>query len=170
MKLPTISDCYQIWDKYEMPENIRAHTRAVARVADAVASEIARQGVSVDVELVNRGALLHDIAKLRGIQCGKDVHHTDQGAAIVLQEGFSSRLAEVVRLHGLDEFSFDLSIEEQIVNYADRRVVHDRIVSLEERLQDLHVRYSAAARIIEKKRPLYRGFERKYHLRVFEWP
>lgn len=149
-----------------MPENIRAHTRTVARVVDTVATHIIARGLAVDQELVNRGALLHDIAKLRGIQGGKDVHHTDEGAAIVLQEGFGGRLADVVRHHGLDEFSFDLSIEEQIVNYADRRVVHDKIVSLEERLRDLSARYPHAAQTIEEKRPLYQEFEERYGLDV----
>ena len=142
-----------------MPENIRAHTRSVTRVADAVAAAIAVQGIAVDTELVNRGALLHDIAKLRGIQGGKDVHHTEEGAVIILQEGLASRLADVVGNHGLEKFSFDLPIEDQIVNYADRRVVHATIVPLEERLQDLRTRYPDAVQTIAKKRPLYREFE-----------
>jgi chromosome condensin MukBEF ATPase and DNA-binding subunit MukB len=31
--------------------------------------------------------------------------------------------------------------EEEVVNYADKRVMHDRIVSLEERFSDLKERY-----------------------------
>lgn len=147
-----------------MPKNIRAHTLTVTRVADAVALAIARQGVEVDKDLVNRGALLHDIAKLRGIQGGKDMRHTEEGGALVLQEELPARLADVVRHHGTEAFSFDLPIEEQIVNYADRRVVHDTIVSLEERLRDLLARYPRAARTIEEKRPLYSEFEERYGL------
>ncbi|HCE87249.1 MAG: hypothetical protein A3C00_02055 [Candidatus Jacksonbacteria bacterium RIFCSPHIGHO2_02_FULL_44_25] len=162
--LPSIHKCRDLWDKYKMPENIRAHTLSVARFADAVAAHLVAQGIAVDKELVNRGALLHDIAKLRGIQGGKDVHHTDEGAAILGEEGWGGRLAEVVRHHGLEEFSFDLPIEDQIVNYADRRVVHDRIVSLEERLADLSKRYPGALKIIDEKRPLYVEFEERYHL------
>ncbi len=158
--LPSIEQCRELWDKYEMPENIRAHTRAVARVADLVASQIASQGVAVDLELVNRGALLHDIAKLRGIQGGREVRHTKEGGKIIMQEGLEKRLAEVVGNHGTEDFSFDLPIEDQIVNYADRRVAHDRIVLLEERLRDLLARYPNAARAIAEKRPLYEEFER----------
>lgn len=168
-KLPTLQECYALCGKYEMPENIRAHTRAVARVADAVAAHLASHGIVLDEELVNRGAFLHDIAKFKGIQGGKDVHHTDEGAAIILQEGWGERLAEVVRHHGLEEFSFDLPIEDQIVNYADRRVVHDKIVSLEERLQDLSRRYPHAARVVAEKRPLYLEFEERYGLTKIEF-
>ncbi|MBI4360135.1 MAG: HDIG domain-containing protein [Candidatus Jacksonbacteria bacterium] len=162
--LPTPEQCYALWDKYEMPANIRAHTRAVARVADLVALHIASQGIAVDKELVNRGALLHDIAKLRGIQGGKEVRHTDEGAEIVMLEGFGKRLADIVRRHGTGTFSFNLPIEDQIVNYADRRVLHDKIVSLPERLADLAKRYPGAREIIEESRPLYEEFEKMYNL------
>jgi putative nucleotidyltransferase with HDIG domain len=162
MEFPSQEQCIALWDKYKMPENIRTHTRAVARVADKVAAVIAAQGVAIDLDLVNRGALLHDIAKLKGIQGGSEVRHTVEGGKIIEQEGLGRRLAEVVRNHGLEEFSFDLPIEDQIVNYADRRVVHDTIVSLEERLADLKARYLGAREIIEQKRPLYEEFERRH--------
>ncbi len=164
MQLPSQKQCVALWDKYEMPANIRAHTRVVARVADAVAAHIAGQGVLVDLDLVNRGALLHDIAKLKGIQGGSEVRHTIEGGKIIEQEGFGRRLAEVVRNHGLEEFSFDLPIEDQIVNYADRRVVHEKLVSLDERLADLQVRYPNATRIAQEKRRLYIEFENFYQL------
>ena len=166
--LPSIHKCRDLWDKYKMPENIRAHTLSVARFADAVAAHLTAQGIAVDKELVNRGALLHDIAKLRGIQGGKDVHHTDEGAAILGEEGWGGRLADVVRYHGTEDFSFALPIEDQIVNYADRRVVHDKIVSLEERLADLAKRYPGAREIIEEKRPLYAEFEERYESHKIE--
>jgi hypothetical protein len=58
-----------------------------------------------------------------------------------------------------------LPIDDQIVNYADRRVVHEKIVSLEDRLLDLLARYPHNARVIEEKRPLYREFEKRYGLK-----
>ena len=47
-------------------------------------------------------------------------------------------------------------------------MVHDTIVSLEDRLQDLLSRYPAARAVIEKKRPIYEEFERKYGLEKVE--
>ena len=38
--------------------------------------------------------------------------------------------------------------EEEVVNYADKRVRHDQIVSLEERFQDLKNRYGKDQRSI----------------------
>ena len=39
--------------------------------------------------------------------------------------------------------------EEEIVNYADKRVMHDRIVSLEERFSDLKERYGRIQRAMD---------------------
>jgi hypothetical protein len=53
------------------------------------------------------------------------------------------RVGEVVAQHiwlGKEADPLTLS-EEEIVNYADKRVMHDRIVSLEERFNDLKDRY-----------------------------
>jgi hypothetical protein len=42
----------------------------------------------------------------------------------------------------MKNFSAEGPLEErEIVHYADKRVMHDRIVSLEERMEDLVVRY-----------------------------
>ena len=145
-----------------MPENIQVHTRAVVEVADAVAAAIEKKRHAVNKELVNRGALLHDIAKIISIKKKREVRHTKVGAQIIEQEGFPKKLADIVCNHGLDEFSDALTLEEQIVNYADKRVMHDTIVSLKERMDDLKVRYPAAAEVVEKKLPLYEEFEKKY--------
>ena len=48
-----------------------------------------------------------------------------------------------------EDIDFDLSAEErEIVFYADKRVMHDRIVSLDERVADLVRRYGINERIV----------------------
>jgi hypothetical protein len=39
--------------------------------------------------------------------------------------------------------------EEEIVNYADKRVMHDRIVPLEERFSDLKARYGQDQKAVD---------------------
>jgi hypothetical protein len=53
------------------------------------------------------------------------------------------RVSEVVAGHIQVSKEMDPSVvsEEEVVNYADKRVRHDRIVSLEERFNDLKDRY-----------------------------
>jgi hypothetical protein len=54
------------------------------------------------------------------------------------------RVGEVVAEHILLSKRKDATFvsEEEVVNYADKRVQHDRIVSLEERFNDLQDRYA----------------------------
>ena len=163
MNLPTPEQCYALWDTHEMLDNIKEHSRQVGRVARRVAEHIKAQGVvSVDVDLAESGAFLHDIAKSITIQKGGS--HSKMGRKIVLEEGYSEALGNVVLKHGLNVFGEGLTIEEQIVNYADKRVRHDEIVTLEERFEDLKKRYADKDGTITAKQPLFEEFEKKYHL------
>lgn len=162
MKLPTQEECKILWDKYGVLPNIREHVTQVARVAGAVAAHIEKHGAPVNRELVNRGALLHDIAKTITLQKGGS--HSKLGREIVLQEGYDERLGNIILKHGLNIFGVGLTLEEQIVNYSDKRVRHEKIVSLHERMGDLKMRYPDSAQAIDAKLPLYREFEERYEL------
>lgn len=162
MKLPTQKECKILWDKYGMLENIREHVTQVARVADAIAAHIEKHGILVNKELVNCGALLHDIAKTITLQKGGS--HSKLGKEIALKEGYDEALGIVILQHDLNIFEPELTIEAQIVNYADKRVKHEKIVSLHERMGDLKMRYPDSTQAIDAKLPLYREFEERYEL------
>lgn len=167
--LPTKQECDRLWDKYEMPDHIRAHTRQVTNVAKKVAKHIKNQGYPVDIVLVERGALLHDIAKIISIKDKSKGYHTDIGAQIVRKEGYASELADIVLHHVVNSFDSNLTLEQQIVNYADRRVTHDKVVSVQERIDYLKTQNPDRALLIDEKLPLYLQFERKYHLDHLEY-
>jgi putative nucleotidyltransferase with HDIG domain len=128
-------------DEYAMFDNIRAHSLMVARVAYILLQRLAdspKASSTVPSEnLVLAGALLHDIAKTPCLENGCD--HARQGRDICLELGYPE-VAEVVREHViLTEFSitrYDNGnfLAKELVYYADKRVRHDEIVSLEERL------------------------------------
>ena len=61
-------------------------------------------------------------------------------------------------------FDWKLGLEEQIVNYADKRVKHQQIVSLGDRINDLKERYPKSVDLIEAKLPYFIEFEKKYGL------
>lgn len=164
MKLPTQQQCFDLWDKYQMPENIKEHSKKVTLVADAVANHLEKQGVGVNKELANRGALLHDIAKIIAVNANAEVRHAAMGAEIAEKENLGSKIAEIIRKHYLTGFNNQCTIEELIVNYADKRVTHDKIVPLRERLDYIYNNYPRAAEAVRKKREEYFEFERKYQL------
>lgn len=124
-----------------MLDNIRAHSTMVARVAHVLLQGLADSSNPphpLSKKLVLAGALLHDIAKTPCLKNHCD--HAKHGRDICLELGYPE-VAEVVREHViLMDFSlirYDKGnfLAKEIVYYADKRVRHDEIVSLEERLE-----------------------------------
>lgn len=128
--------------EYAMLDNIRAHSLMVARVSSALFQNLSERAEQKEKlpsrELVLAGALLHDIAKTPCLESRCD--HAKKGRDICLELGYPE-VAEVVREHViLTEFSRTryqkgIFYAKEIVYYADKRVRHDEIVSLEERLE-----------------------------------
>lgn len=125
-----------------MLDNIRAHSLMVARVAQVLHRGLAETNKSIphlpSEDLVVAGALLHDIAKTPCLKNRCD--HARHGRDICLDLGYPE-VAEVVREHViLTEFSvtrYDSGhfLAKELVYYADKRVRHDEIVSIEVRLE-----------------------------------
>lgn len=144
-RIPSQEECDQLLSQYNMLPNIIDHSRQVMRVSLAITDHL-QTAVSIDRNLVLAAALLHDITKTRALKT-KEKH--DQSGAELLQSLGFCRVAEIVRQHvALEDFDPEGRLEEQeIVNYADKRVMHDRIVSLPERMKDLIERYGATEEI-----------------------
>ncbi len=136
--IPTKEECFRLWDGYKMPPNIRRHTLQVARIAVFMAKKLKEKGIDIDVTLAERGALLHDIDKILTL---KNDRHGEVAEKILLRRGYP----EIAKIASRHRFRYirepDLTWEEKVVNYADKRVKHDRIVSLDERFTDLLLRY-----------------------------
>jgi len=137
---PTVRECFRLMDEYAMLDNIRAHSVLVGRVAERLACDLAGSGAAVRVEVAVAGALLHDIAKTSCLQSGND--HAAEGAAICRRHGFDE-LVEIVGEHVVlvDGVLPECCNEKEIVYYADKRVKHDLIVDLDERLQYILIHY-----------------------------
>lgn len=135
-------------DRFEMFDNIRGHSFVVARVAEALVDGLHRTGKSPgplpNKEEVIVGALLHDIAKTLCIKT--DCRHAEIGRQICLDLGYPE-LSEIVAEHVvLKNFAIDLYARgifgtKEMVFYADKRVRHDQVVSLDGRLLYILERY-----------------------------
>jgi putative nucleotidyltransferase with HDIG domain len=142
---PDRKACETLFDEYRMPENVREHTRQVAKVAVYLANALRRSGEIVDVGLVESASLLHDIA--RAVEFSDDplwpllkarygeTDHKLLGAKIM--EKYPG-LSTIIRKHGYASVITDPPVtwEEKIVNYADKRIAHTGIVSLDERFSE----------------------------------
>jgi uncharacterized protein len=144
-------------EEYRMLPNIRRHSVVVAQVAWLLVEGFRENGVPplvLDRELVVAGALLHDIAKTPCLQTGCD--HARAGAEICARLGYPE-IACIVEEHVLLRDHDDLRRQQgiftarEIIYYADKRVRHEEIVSLDDRLEYILERYSAGVPDIERR-------------------
>jgi uncharacterized protein len=164
--LPTRKECFDIINKYHVPPNIVKHSLATAKLAVFLAEKLKEKDTAVDVELVERACLLHDVARICEVKesdynnIGMTVTEQQKTAWDKLKTEYKAAghedtsykllkeqypvLALAIKKHRylslLDENDRPDTWEEKIVYYADKRVMHERIVSLKERLDDAHQR------------------------------
>jgi putative nucleotidyltransferase with HDIG domain len=138
--IPTREECLRLMGKYGMLENIISHSLEVAKVALFISSELNKRGQRIDLGLVEAASLLHDLTKTECLKTKED--HARTGSQLLRGMGYE-RIGEIVAQHiWLGATGDPLKVtEEEVVNYSDKRVMHDRFVSLEERFSDLKERY-----------------------------
>jgi uncharacterized protein len=138
--VPTIEECYVLMDEFRMLENIREHSIVVARVAEFIGTGLIKAGVAIALEKAIVGALLHDIGKTICLEHGGD--HAQLGREICLERKLHE-VADIVGEHvRLQDFRPEAKIsEKEIVYYADKRVNHSAVVTLEERVRYILDRY-----------------------------
>ncbi len=123
-----------------MLENIVVHSLQVCRVGMCLVDHLKAQRIHLDGQLVQAAALLHDITKTRSFKT--EENHALTGSQHLTDSGFPE-VGDLVRQHvRLDDYSEPKKLAEaEIINYADKRVLHDRIVSLDERMSYIMERY-----------------------------
>lgn len=123
-EVPTAAECQAILADQAVEPRIVRHSRKVAEIAAKLSAALISAGLRLDSELVQAGALLHDVAK-------GQTKHASTGASILRRMDFD-RVADVVAAH-TDIGSFDRLDERAIVYLADKLVCGEEIVTLQER-------------------------------------
>jgi len=175
-RIPDIDECFRLMEQYGMLPNIRHHSIVVARVtwqlidalqrSDLLSAPVPDQGLSV------AGALLHDIAKTTCLADGCD--HAEVGAEICRLHGYTGIariVAEHVILQGHDpqRYRRGLFTAREVVYYADKRVRHEEIVSLDERLDYILEHYGRNDFLLHEliRKNFVRCVELEHHLFSF---
>ncbi|PIN77131.1 hypothetical protein COV16_07280 [Candidatus Woesearchaeota archaeon CG10_big_fil_rev_8_21_14_0_10_34_8] len=178
MKLPTRQQAESYFDKYKVPNNVKLHCFKVNKVSVFLAEKLIAKGENINLEIVDRLSLLHDIFKAIVIDnlekpsekfnyqpdkekvefwnnmkiTYKGMHETQ-----LFYELFKDEFPEFSELvynfgkHSI--FTSGKTREEQITHYADWRVFLDDIVPLKERIDDLFRRYNGL--ILSKGKELW---------------
>ncbi len=146
-KLPTKEQALHFLRKVGCRENIVRHAEAVSTLAMEIALACRENGYNVDLELVEIGALLHDIGRART----HSVHHAVAGAEIAESLGLPEPLISVIKRHvggGIGprearklgwpkDIYVPQSLEEKIICYADKLIVGSRRVSIDKSIRSL---------------------------------
>lgn len=136
--VPDRRTCLEIIAASDMLPHIRQHSLAVCRVAVTLARCLNDNGGHYDIAEIEAAALLHDITKTRSLITGEN--HSLSGAATVAARGYHG-VADIIRQHVTPDSDGCSISAAEIVSYADKRVLHDRVVTLHERFAYLKIRY-----------------------------
>jgi putative nucleotidyltransferase with HDIG domain len=140
MKIPSKHECYRLICEMKMLDHIVAHSLQVCRVAVHLVDQLAAGQTRVNRDLVQASALLHDITKTRSFKTREN--HAFTGAQLLSSLGYAEVGAIVGQHVKLNQyFKSDTPTEAEIVNYADKRVLHDRVVSLDKRMRYIQEKY-----------------------------
>ena len=132
--IPTRGECEAILATQSVEPTQVRHSRKVAEVAERIALALARGGLSLNLDLVRAGALLHDLAKGRP-------DHAAVGAEILRSMNFP-QVAQVVSMHTDLNFSGGRLDESAIVYLADKLVRGENVVTIDQRFAPALARFS----------------------------
>jgi len=125
--IPSGAECAEILAGQHVTQPVIRHSRMVANIALRLAHALHRTGMRLNMDLVQAGALLHDLAKGRP-------DHAVLGASILRAMDFL-RVAEIVGAHTDLQFSRSTLDERAIVYLADKLVRGEDLVTITQRFQ-----------------------------------
>jgi uncharacterized protein len=134
-------------EAHGMLPNIRAHSITVCRFAVALAQAANDGGCDFDLRAIEAAALLHDITKTRSLETGEN--HARTGACLLRELGYAS-VADMVEEHVTPTDHGGELTAGELLSYADKRVLHDRVVSIDERFGYLYERYGRDEHAVER--------------------
>jgi putative nucleotidyltransferase with HDIG domain len=148
--IPAIDTCLELMERYNMLGNIKLHSIVVAKVAHLIARGLKNEGLDISIEKATAGALLHDIGKTISLETRDD--HAKIGRDICMKHHFNE-IANIVAEHVIlkDYSIYGEYSEREVVYYGDKRVNHDRIVSLKEREIYILDRYGGNAEGLRRR-------------------
>ena len=166
--LPDREFAIDLLKELKIPLSVRRHSEKVADKAMEIANKITK--VKVDKNLIEIGALLHDIGRTKT----HGFSHALIGGKILRERGFSDKLAKICETHilggldiedakrlGLPEKNYlPVSLEEKIICLADKHLAGTREVTIKERFNRWFQKYGRS-QILLKSRERIRKIQKE---------
>jgi uncharacterized protein len=152
-KLPSPQTALKLLSESGCSKRVIAHCKAVSDLAVKFANSYKQNGVNVDVDLVEIGALLHDIGRSKT----HNVNHAIVGVEIARSLDLPQLIISIIERHvgggiSADEAEklgwpvknyFPTTLEEKIVSYADKLIEGLKVVPIEKTLHNLSLELGA---------------------------
>jgi len=158
----THCEALELLEKYNCNNFILEHSFVVNKFAVELTKKLKSKGIKIDVDLVDIGSLLHDIGMSKTGIGGKE-DHVIIGKKIVEKEGIKE-ISKIVGNQGLFSIFNENKLktwEEKIVLYSDKRVEKDKVVDLNEGLENLKRKHPKYKELIRKANPLLKNLEKE---------
>lgn len=163
--LPSRRQALKILREVGCSPSIIQHCETVSRLAVKIAETYRKHGITVDLKLVEIGALLHDI----GRATTHGIDHGIIGAEIARSKHLPEPIAQIIERHPLagiaaqeaQQFGLPIkdylphTIEEKIVMYADKRISGPCRVTIEVTLRQLSKSLGSNHPVIQRLRQIH---------------
>jgi uncharacterized protein len=144
-KLPSSQTALKLLSEAGCSKRVIAHCKAVSALAVKFAEACKKNGLDVDVELVEVGALLHDIGRSKthgvdhavvGVGIAKSLNLPEPIVSIIERHIGGGIAAEEAKDLGLPvKDYFPATLEQKLVAYADKLIEGSRVVPIERTLE-----------------------------------
>jgi uncharacterized protein len=162
-KLPSREQALQLLHEHQCPVEVISHCEAVAKLALETANALKERGLKIDSELVEVGALLHDIGRSKT----HTVHHAVVGAEIAEAAGLPDSVISIIKRHvggGItaseakklgwpEDVYVPVTLEEKVVSYADKLIENSKRTPVKRTIEKLSKELKSEA--AERVRKLY---------------
>ncbi|MCW4004463.1 MAG: HDIG domain-containing protein [Candidatus Bathyarchaeota archaeon] len=146
-RLPSREQAIALLKDNGCSDHVISHCLAVAELSLEIANKLQKKGLTVNLALVEAGALLHDIGRAKT----HTVDHAVVGAQIAKSIGLPESIIKVIKRHvgaGItaeeakwlgwpQDVYTPQSLEEKVVSYADKLIDKSERISIETEIKRL---------------------------------
>lgn len=134
-RFPNEEQCRRILDREGTPNHIVKHCMAVTQTALLIAEELNKKGLFLSLPLIRASGMIHDVLRVKP-------EHAKLGADLAMDYGYPE-VADIIRDHM--DYQHPLPVydvtEKDIICLADKFRQEDKLVTLEQRLMPVLIRF-----------------------------